>query len=124
MKIGEAAEMYLETILVLIKKKGQVRSIDIVNEMNYSKPTVSVVMKDFRGEGLINMDDDGYITLTESGLAIAERIYERHQVLSEILMSLGVDEQTASADACKIEHDLSDRSFNCLKEHFRNNLKK
>jgi DtxR family Mn-dependent transcriptional regulator len=118
MIIQEAGEMYLETILVLHKRLGQVRSIDIVNEMGVSKPTVSEQMKKFRENGYIEMDSDGLITLTGKGLGIAECIYERHVVIRKILMSLGVDEATATADACKIEHAISDKSFQCMKAHY------
>lgn len=116
MKIQEAAENYLESILVLKNKDGHVRSIDVVNHMNVSKPTVSVVMKQFRENGYISMDDDGYITLTEKGEEIAVRTYERHTVIAEILMKLGVDEGTAYSDSCKIEHAISETSFERIKE--------
>lgn len=118
MIIQEAAEMYLETILALSKELDNVRSIDIVNKMGYSKPTVSVMMKDFRENGYIYMDGKGYITLSPKGLEIAESIYERHNVIARILIDLGVDKKTAYEDSCKIEHHLSDQSFQCIKEHF------
>lgn len=118
MKIQEAAENYLETILILHQRKGPIRSIDVVNEMGYSKPTVSVVMKHFRENGFIEMDGDGYITLTDAGLEIAQRMCERHNVIAKILMALGVDEKTAYEDSCKIEHDISDKSFACMKAHY------
>ncbi|HBR03096.1 MAG TPA: DtxR family transcriptional regulator [Ruminiclostridium sp.] len=118
MKIHESAENYLETILVLYRRNGQVRSVDIVNEMNFSKPSISYAMKQFRESGYINMDKDGYITLTPSGMEIAERVYERHQLLTEYLISLGVDKETAREDACKIEHDISQNSFDAIKNHF------
>ena len=95
MKIQESGENYLETILVLIQRQGAVRSIDVVNELGYAKPTVSVMMKKLRENGYINMDKDGYITLNSTGLKIAQKIYERHQVIARMLMSLGVDEKTA-----------------------------
>ena len=117
MKILESAENYLETIHILKQKLGQVRSIDIVNELNYSKPSVSYAMKRFRENGYIVMDRDGYITLTDSGREIAERMYERHQFLTEYLVQLGVDEKTAREDACKMEHAISQRSFDCIKLH-------
>ena len=104
MKIQESAENYLETILILSQKKTQVRSIDIVNELEFSKPSVSVAMKNLRQNGYVLMDKDGSLTLTDAGREIAEMIYERHQVLSEWLVRLGVDEQTAVKDACRIEH--------------------
>lgn len=118
MIIQESAENYLENIYVLQNKLKRIRSIDIVNEMGYSKPTVSIAMKQFRENGFIEVDQDGYITLTKKGTDIAERIYERHLVIAKILMSIGVDEQTAYADSCKIEHNISDKSFQCIKKYF------
>lgn len=117
MRILESAENYLETILILKKRLGQVRSIDIVNELQYSKPSVSVAMKQLRENGYIRMDRDGYITLTETGQEIADRMYERHTLLSNWLMRLGVDEQTAVEDACRIEHVISQQSFEKLRAH-------
>ncbi len=117
MVIHESAEDYLEVILILKERIGQVRSIDIVNEMQFKKPSVSVAMKKLRENGYILTDHDGFITLTDKGLEVAERIYERHKVLTSVLISLGVDAETAAADACKIEHDLSDQTFAKLKEH-------
>ncbi len=117
MKIQESAENYLETILVLSKRKPQVRSIDIAHELSFSKPSVSVAMKNLRTNGYINMDQEGYITLTSSGLAIADKIYERHQLLSKWLMALGVDPQTAAEDACRMEHVISSESFEAIKRH-------
>ena len=115
MKIKEAAENYLETIYILQNRIGLVRSIDICNEMGYSKPTISVVMKDFRNDGYITMSEEGFISLTEKGKSIAERIYERHVVIAQALMTLGVAEQTAYTDSCKIEHDISEESFQSIK---------
>ncbi len=123
MKIQESGENYLETILMLKKRIGQVRSIDIVREMDFSKPTVSVAMKRFRENGYITMDREGYITLTPKGQEIAERIYERHEVIAEILMKLGVPEKTAYEDSCRIEHDLSDETFAKIKEHYHKHAK-
>lgn len=120
MKIKESAENYLETILMIKLKKGNVRSIDVANHLNFSKPSVSVAMKHFREEGYICMDSDGSISLTEKGQEIAERMYERHQIIAKALMALGVDESTAYEDSCKIEHDISDQSFNKIKEHLAN----
>ena len=117
MVIHESAEDYLEVILILKERIGLVRSIDIVNEMQFKKPSVSVAMKKLRENGYILTDHDGFITLTDKGLEVAERIYERHKVLTSVLISLGVDPETAAADACKIEHDLSDQTFTKLKEH-------
>jgi DtxR family Mn-dependent transcriptional regulator len=117
MQIHKSAEDYLEAILMLKERNGAVRSIDIVNETGFSKPSISIAMKHLRESGYINMDKDGYITLTERGLAVAERIYDRHKLLTKFLVKLGVDEKTAAADACKMEHDLSDETFEKLKEH-------
>ena len=117
MKIHESAENYLETILVLQRRNGHVRSIDIVNELEFTKPSVSVAMKNLRQNGLIEMDAGGYITLLDSGRQIAEKIYERHTLLTDWLISLGVDEETAASDACRIEHVISQSSFECLRTH-------
>ncbi|MGN1092406.1 MAG: metal-dependent transcriptional regulator [Monoglobaceae bacterium] len=119
MKINESAENYLEAILMIKKEKGYVRSIDIANKLNFTKPSVSVAMKNFREEGYITVDVDGGITLTEKGLTIAENIYERHQIIAKALMSLGIDEETAYTDSCKIEHDISDKTFNAIKNHMK-----
>ena len=118
MKIQESAENYLETIYVLKKKNGSVRSIDVANELSFSKASVSVAMKSFREEGYITVDDDGTLNLTEKGLEIALRVYERHEILAKALMALGVDEETAYEDACRIEHHISDVSVEKIKEHF------
>lgn len=117
MKIHESAENYLETILILSQKKARVRSIDVVNELDFSKPSVSVAMKNLRQNGYVLMDKEGYLTLTDAGREIAETIYERHQFLSQWLVRLGVDEQTAVEDACRIEHVISARSFQAIKKH-------
>ena len=121
MLIKESAENYLEAILMIEKQKGYVRSIDVANELNFSKPSVSVAMKNFREDGYINVDADGNISLTKKGLKIAERIYERHQLIASLLISLGVDKDTAFDDSCKIEHDLSEESFNKIKEFYEKN---
>lgn len=120
MRIKESAENYLEAILKIGKEKGSVRSIDIANELSFSKPSVSVAMKNFREEGYINVDADGLITLTDKGKAVAERVYERHQVIANVLIALGVDKEVAYEDSCKIEHDLSDETFSKIKEFFEN----
>lgn len=120
MIIKESAENYLETILVLKNKKGNVRSIDIAHELMVSKPSVSVAMKHFREGGYIEVDSDGSISLTEKGLKIADRVYERHQIITKALITIGVDEITAIEDACKIEHDISDKTFEKLKEYVEN----
>lgn len=118
MKIQESAENYLETIYVLNKKNGSVRSIDVANDLSFSKASVSIAMKSFREEGYITVDEDGALNLTEKGLEIALRVYERHEILAKALMALGVDEETAYDDACKIEHHISDTSVEKIKEHF------
>ncbi|MBQ4109578.1 MAG: metal-dependent transcriptional regulator [Clostridia bacterium] len=121
MKIKESAENYLEAILVIKNEKGCVRSIDIAHELNFTKPSVSVAMKGFREEGYITVDDSGLISLTEKGYEIAIRVYERHQVIAKALMALGVDDETAYEDSCKIEHDISQKSFEKLKEFLEKN---
>lgn len=115
----ESVEDYLETILLLQKKMGQVRSIDIAHELDYSKPSVSVAMKNLREKEYITVTDNGYITLTESGKQRAESVLERHTILSDWLMSIGVSKETAQADACRIEHDLSEESFEAIKRACR-----
>lgn len=117
LELHESAENYLETILMLKNRNGSVRSIDIASEMSFSKASVSVAMKSFRQNGYITVDDDGYISLTPGGLAIAEKVYERHRVIAKALMALGVSEKTAYEDSCKIEHDISNESFELLKKH-------
>ena len=117
MRLQESGEMYLESIYVLAQKGGNVRSIDISEYMGYSKPSVSRAVNLLKTGGYITMDKDNYIHLTETGLEIAQKIYERHTVLSEMLMRIGVSEQTAAEDACRIEHDLSDESFEAIKTH-------
>ena len=120
MVIHQSGEDYLEVILVLRERLGMVRSIDIVNEMQFKKPSVSVAMKKLRENGYIETDADGYITLTPQGREVAERVYEGHQVLCSVLTALGVDEETAASDACKIEHVISDQTFACLKAFLQN----
>ena len=119
MTLLESGEMYLETILVLSQKKEHVRSIDVAEEMSFSKPSVSRAMGILKKGGYIEIDSLGHITLTDAGRDVAERIYERHRILAEILMRLGVDERTASEDACKMEHYISDTSFAAIKEHLK-----
>lgn len=118
MTVRESGEMYLEAILVLAKKSGYVRSIDVSEYLGYSKPSVSRAMGILREGGYILMEKDGAITLTDSGKKLAETIYERHTVLSELLIRLGVDEKTATDDACRIEHVISDESFQAIKQHY------
>ena len=117
MNIHESAENYLESILKLQEEHGMVRSIDIVRELGFSKPSVSVAMRNLRENGYIQMDDDGYITLLPPGEEIARRIYERHKLLTRIFIQLGVSPETVAADACKIEHDLSEETFERIKAH-------
>jgi len=119
MQIRESAENYLETILILSQRKGkgEVRSIDIVNKLEFSKPSVSVAMKNLRENGYITVDKDGYIRLTDKGLEIAEKMYERHTLLSQWLIKLGVDEKVAVEDACRMEHVISAESFAAIKKH-------
>ena len=117
MKIQQSAEDYLETILVLSRRKPMIRSIDIVNELGYSKPSVSIAMKNLRENGYISMDHEGYITLEPSGREIAETIYERHTMLTDLLVALGVSRETAVEDACRIEHVISPESFEAIKKH-------
>ena len=111
MVLHESAEDYLETILVLFERNGQVRSIDIVNEMNFSKPSISIAMKKLRENGYIRMDVNGLITLTDEGRLIAERIYSRHKLLTKCLMAIGIDEEKASDEACRIEHVIDDETY-------------
>lgn len=119
MRNNRSSEDYLETILLLSKKLPVVRSVDIATELNFSKPSVSVAMKNLREKGYITMADNGYITLTESGLQRAESVLERHTLLSDWLISIGVSRETALEDACKIEHDLSEESFEAIKKKIR-----
>ncbi len=117
MSLKPSGEMYLETIYMLLSQKNEVRSIDIAEHMNFSKPSVSRAVGRLKEDGYIVINDNGYITLTAEGLLLAQKIYERHTVLSKVLVMLGVDEQTAAEDACQIEHVISDKSFEALKNH-------
>lgn len=119
MKLLESGEMYLETILILHNKNGAVRSLDIAEYMNFSKPSVSRAMGLLRSGGYILTDKDGFITLTDSGRERAEKIYERHTVLTDLLVGIGVNPEVAADDACKIEHDISDETFNAVKKYVR-----
>ena len=118
-RILESKENYLETILILQNRQGEVRSIDIASEMDFSKPSVSVAMKNLRAEGCINVDENGKITLTDEGREIAERVYERHLLFTSWLTSMGVPEDIAAKDACRIEHCLSAESFAAIKRHVK-----
>ena len=122
MHVYESAEDYLEAILVIGQRRSVVRSIDIANELNFSKPSVSVAMKKLRESGHIEMDKDGFIHLLPSGQEIAERSYERHRTLTDFFVYLGVSEDVASVDACKVEHDLSAETFAKIKEHVRRTM--
>lgn len=117
MHLQESGEMYLETIYIITKKNHDVRSLDVAEYMNFSKPSVSRAVGLLKQGGYITVDPDGYLHLTDLGKEIAAKIYERHTLLTEFLMRLGVDQETASADACKIEHDISDKSFEAIKRH-------
>lgn len=119
MKVNESAENYLETILILSKTLPVVRSVDIANELVFKKSSVSVAMKNLREKNHITVSDSGFITLTESGREIAEMIYERHTLLSSWLERLGVDHETAAADACRMEHVISKESFEAIKKHVK-----
>ena len=118
MSIQESGEMYLESILVLSKKNPNVRAIDISEYMGFSKPSVSRALSVLKNGGFVTVNEQGYLKLTQDGKNIAEKIYERHTVITSMLEQLGVDKETAAADACKIEHDISDITFSCLKKHF------
>ena len=124
MRIQESGEMYLETIYVLLKQNQHVRSVDVAEHMGYSKPSISRAMGLLKNGGFIEIAPDGAITLTDSGLAVAEKIYERHTLLTRLLMSLGVSEKTALDDACKLEHAISDESFEAIKKHIQTYGKK
>ncbi|MDO4398234.1 MAG: metal-dependent transcriptional regulator [Oscillospiraceae bacterium] len=117
MSLQESGEMYLETIYVLSKKSDSVRSLDVAEQMGFSKPSVSRAVKLLKEGEYLTVDKEGYLHLTESGLAVAKKIYERHTVLTELLVSLGVSRETAAEDACKIEHVISDESFAAMKNH-------
>lgn len=117
MQIQESGEMYLETILILSLRNGNVRSVDVSEYMGFSKPSVSRAVGLLKNSGHIAIDSEGFLSLTASGAAIANKIYERHRLLTDFLVRLGVDEKTAAEDACKMEHDISDVSFEALKKH-------
>ncbi len=116
MQLQESGEMYLETILILSRKKAHVRSIDVCEHMGFSKPSVSRAIGLLKNGGYVNVDEDGYLTLTDVGLEVSEKMYERHKLLTRLLVSLGVDEETASQDACRIEHHISDVSFDAIRK--------
>lgn len=119
----ESGEMYLETILILGQRKNLVRAVDVATEMQLSKPSVSRALVKLKNDACIIVDENGHIAFTEKGRAIAEKIYERHQVLTEILMAIGVDREIAAKDACKMEHDISDETFDAMKKHLKKRQK-
>ena len=118
MAITEAVENYLETILILSKKQPDVHAIDICSYLGYSRPTVSIILKKMKDEGLVSVDGDNHIRLTEAGRSVAERIYDRHTVLTAFFTYLGISRDVAAEDACKVEHDISDETFALLKSHY------
>ena len=122
MALQESGEMYLETIYVLSKKGANVRSIDICEHLGYSKPSVSRAVGLLKNGNYISVSPEGYITLTDLGIEISKKLFERHTVLSNILITLGVDEKTATEDACRIEHVISEKSFNAMKKHLEKNI--
>lgn len=118
LKLFESAENYLEAILILKKELGEVRAIDIAKRLSFSKPSVSIALKQFRENGLVSIGDGGFIALTKKGMEIASKIYERHTVLADFLMKIGVSEDTARYDGCRIEHYISNESFERIREHY------
>ena len=118
MRITESTENYMEAILILQQQNGAVRAVDIAHYLGFSKPTISQYMKQYAQQGLIEVNGNGHIALTDEGRAIAENIFERHQVITAVFAALGVPEEIAREDACKVEHDLSDVTFQCMKEHY------
>lgn len=124
MQMAESAEMYLETIYVLQQRKGYVRSVDIANEMGYSKPTISEWMNKLQDNGYVIKSKDNGIVLTEEGREIAEHVYERHTVLTSVFQSMGVSEETAIEDACRVEHYISDETFEAFKRLYRRNARR
>ena len=118
MAITESVADYLEAIMVLQREKGYVRAVDIANYFGYSRPTVSQTLKSFRQKGYVEVDEDSFVKLTELGQSIADATWERHTVLTQVLMAIGVTEETAKADACRIEHDISDETFRCIREFY------
>ena len=122
MQIHQSAEDYLETILILRERKGLVRSIDIANELGYTKASVSIAMKKLREAGYVETDAEGFLVLTAAGQEVADRVYTRHKLLTAFFVRLGVSEEVAAADACRIEHDISEETFQCLLAHARQNV--
>lgn len=124
MRVHESSEDYLETILMLKERKGYVRSVDVANELAFTKASVSVAMKKLRENGYVQMEADGSLVLTEAGLTIARRVYDRHRLLTEFFVRLGVDPEVAAQDACRVEHDLSEQTFSKLVEHAQKKFEK
>ena len=124
MRITEATENYMEAILVLNQRLGSVRAVDIANYLGFSKPTISQYMKQYVQQGLVEIGGDGHIKLTDEGRRVAESTLEKHRIISAIFMALGVSEEVALEDACKVEHDLSDETFNCMKDYYLKHLRK
>lgn len=118
MRITEATENYMEAILILGQQNGSVRAVDIANYMGFSKPTISQYMKQYVQQGLVSIASDGHITLTEEGMKVAQSTLEKHQVISAIFIAMGVNKDVALEDACKVEHDLSDETFRCMKNYY------
>ena len=119
MQVTESVENYLETIHILSLDNPGVHAIDICNHLGYSRPTVSIVLRQLREGGLVTVNEDNHVYLTPEGLAVAERMYERHQLLTKMLIGIGVEPELAQRDACKIEHDLSDETFDAIRRHYR-----
>lgn len=119
MAITEAVENYLETILILSQKQPDVHAIDICSYLGYSRPTVSIILKKMKDEGLVTVDNDNHIRLTDVGKSVAERIYDRHKILTDFFTLLGVNRDVAAEDACKVEHDISDETFELLRKHYK-----
>ncbi len=124
MRIKESAENYLEAILMIKKEKGYVRSIDVANRLGFTKPSVSVAMKSFREDGFVTVDPDGGLNLTQKGMDIAKKVYEKHEIIAKGLIMLGVEPSVAYEDSCRIEHDLSEQTFEKLKDYINNKLNK
>lgn len=124
MALFESGEDYLEAILMVSERKPEVHAIDVVNELGFSKPSVSIALKKLRESGYITIDENNHLHLTEKGMNVANKIYERHKILTHILEKLGVDSENAEKDACRLEHDLSDASWNAIKRYYTENLKK
>jgi Mn-dependent DtxR family transcriptional regulator len=124
MALFESGEDYLEAILMVSERKPEVHAIDVVNELGFSKPSVSIALKKLRESGYITIDENNHLHLTELGMNVANKIYERHKILTHILEKLGVDSENAEDDACRLEHDLSDASWNAIKRYYTENLKK